>query len=168
MKVVIRNKSSKKRSYKQYKELRQFTISIAKEFGIYDQVETVYLTFRDEFPKTYYPKGQPLAGFFKCWNGNRVSISLCDFWDGNMNDRKSAIVHELTHTKQMINKELIVFKNGKTIKWKNKLNHTWKNFKFKVHDSMSDRKKQDKYLCKHFPWEKEVGKNLDKYLGYVA
>ena len=164
MKVVIRNLSSKKRSKKQYKELRLFAKTIANQLEINHKIKTLYLTYRDEWPHTYYPKQKPLGGFFKCWDGKRVSITFTGHWDVNMNTRMSSIVHELTHAKQMINKELLVFRNGKTVKWRGELNYSWKNFRFETLDGIQDRKKRNKYTNKHFPWEKEVQLNIKKFV----
>lgn len=163
MKVVVKNKSSKRRSSKQIKELKEFVFYIARELNIVDKIPTVYLTYKDNFTG-YYPKGKPLAGFFKSWNGHRVSIDLTGFWDVNLTARKEAIVHELTHAKQMIEKQLVVFKTGRTLKWNGRLNNSWKKWRENEILSMENESERLDYHLKLLPWEREVNLNIRKYL----
>ena len=163
MKIIVTNKSSKSRSQKQINELKKYVVYIAKQLNIYEKIPKVYLTYKDYFTG-YYPKGKPLAGFFKSWNGKRVSIDLTGFWDENMTSRKEAIVHELTHAKQMIEKRLVVFKTGRTLRWNGQLNKDWKKWKDSVISSMESSEDKLNYHLKLLPWEREVNKNLNKFL----
>lgn len=163
MQVVIKNKSSKIRSKKQQDELVDFAKKIAKEFNIDKKIKKINLTYRDNWVG-YYPKGKPLAGFFKAWNGSEVNIDFVGFWDKNLTQRKEAIIHELTHTKQMINKELVVFKTGRTLKWKGILYNKWKTWKESEISEIKSYKKRLDYHLGKLPWEIEVSTNVKKYL----
>lgn len=163
MRVIVKNHSSKKRSKKEINTLRNFASKIAKELNISKHISYISINYKDDWTG-YYPEGKPLAGFFKAWNGKRVTIDLVGFWDKNLMARKEAIVHELTHAKQMITKDLVVYKTGKTLKWKGKVCHSWKEWRMSKLNSLSSYKKRAEYHHKLLPWEKEVEENINFFL----
>jgi len=161
VKITLSNKTNKPRSKKSRQELKDFAKYMAEELGITQSIKVIRLTYKKDF-NGYYPKGKPLAGFFKLWNNGVVTIDLARHWDRSQEDRKTAIVHELTHVKQMISKQLVVYKNAKQVKWKGKYATQWKTFRDSIFDELTPDK-QDLYVRICFPWEAQVQANCDKY-----
>lgn len=103
MKIQVINRSNKKRSKASIDELKLFTIIAAVKLGIDKKISIVKLIYNTDF-HGYYPKGKPLYGFYKLYHNRTVVIYFAKHWDESQNARKTAIVHELTHAKQMIEK----------------------------------------------------------------
>jgi len=163
LKVVIRNLTNKKVLESEKKELRDFVKYISQQLNIENKIPVVFLTYKNNWTG-YYPKGKPLAGFFKSWNGNRVSIDLTDFWDTSLTARKEAIIHELTHAKQLIEKQLVVYKNGRQMKWNGVYFKKWKNWKASQIFSIKNKDERIKNHIKYLPWKKTVVSNVKKFL----
>ena len=164
MKISIRNLSNKKRSRKAMNELKDFAREIAQKLKITDNISEIRLRYTKQF-NGYYPKGQPLGGFFKLYNPETqvVTIDFTGFWDISREDRLVAIVHELTHVHQMVSEKLQISSDGKECKWKGKDYQKWKKLKLSLLDDMTPDE-QTEYLHKYLPWEKEVDRNCKKYI----
>lgn len=162
LKVFIRNYTKKARSLKQRNELKAFVHQMTKELGIDSKIKSVTLQYKNDWGRAYYPKNKPLGGFSFLLKKGHVRIILTKFWDEDQRSRKEGIIHELTHTKQLITNKLVLV-NDKEVLWKNKPYSKWKNFRFATLDKIKSEKKKEKYLVKHFPWEKEVRKNIAFY-----
>lgn len=162
MKVLIRNLSKKPRSRKAMNELRQFTTYMVSELSLSEHVDIVKLTYRDRFTG-YYPKGKPLGGFFKLYKNKIVNIDIADFWDRNKECRHVAIIHELTHVQQMAHAELEIAEDCKSLKWRGKICNSWKSFNESIYSAIICETQAKRYMYKRMPWERSVGKNVDKY-----
>jgi hypothetical protein len=161
MKVVVINRSNKKRSKASIDELKQFAFNVAGELDINKKIDIVRLIYHKDF-YNFYPKGKPLFGFYKLYHNRIVTIYLAKHWDASQNARKNSIIHELTHAKQMIEKRLVIGRGFNTVKWNGEINRTWKKFTFKKYESLGDRS-QDIYIRKLLPWENEVRQNTESY-----
>lgn len=159
MKIKIINRSNKKRSKESMDELKLFAFKAAIKLGIDKKISIIKLIYNKDF-YGYYPKGKPLYGFYKLFHNRTVVIYFAKHWDTSQYDRKIAIVHELTHAKQLIEKRLVVSRNFKEAKWNGEVNHSWKSWRQKKYDQLSDYGK-DVYTRKHFPWENEVRNNTN-------
>ncbi len=159
MKVKIRNRSNKKRSLSAMQELKDFSIHIAKELGIENKIILIQLNYTKGF-SDYYPKGKPMFGFHKLFKNKKVKIDFARYWDYSQTDRKEAIVHELTHVKQMVDKRLIISRDFKNVIWKGRPNQSWKKWRFKIFNELT-RKEKNKYTAKLLPWEAEVQSNIN-------
>jgi hypothetical protein len=162
MKVVVINRSNKKRSKASIDELKQFTVNVAAELGINKKIDIVRLIYHTDF-YNYYPKGKPLFGFYILYHDRIATIYLAKHWDASQNARKTSIIHELTHAKQMIEKRLVIGRNFNSAKWNGETNYSWKKFSFKKYESLSGRS-QDIYIRELLPWENEVRYNTESYL----
>lgn len=162
MKVTLVNFSNKKRSKKARQELKDFATFIAEELRVDSKIKHIKMRYTRKW-SGYYPKGKPLAGFFKAYRDGVTNIDFTGHWDFDRQTRLEAIVHELTHAKQLIEKRLVVYKNGRQMKWNGKYTNQWKDLKIDMLDSM-DADEVEKYIIKCLPWEKEVHKNIDKYV----
>lgn len=160
MKVTIRNLSKKPRGQRVKTDLKQYSEYIATELGISDHIKEIRLEYQNDY-FGYYGKKGPFQGFELLWSNGRVRIIFANNYDQDQFARKSFIVHELTHVKQLIMGELEPM--GKEIKWRGRFNHTWKKFSFKAMEKKQGDKAVNGYIRKHFPWEKEVQANCDYY-----
>lgn len=161
MKISIRNRSKKKRSKAAMQELKEFAQAVAIKFGIHHKIKQINLTYKSNWAN-YYPKGKPLGGFKKLYHNGILTIDFTKYWDYSQKSRKEAIIHEMTHAKQIIEKRLVISRNQKELTWNGKPHVKWKNFRFKQYDSLSVRKRTE-YREALLPWEREVGRNLKKY-----
>lgn len=162
MRVTLVNQSNKARSKKARNELKEFARDIVNKLGISQNIRHIKLRYTKQF-YGYYPKNKPLAGFFKAYKDGVVQIDFTGWWDRSQADRKIAIIHELTHAKQMIEKRLVVYKNGRQLKWNGKYTNCWKKFKLDLIEDMSEDE-LEKYIRKHLPWEREVYKNCERLM----
>lgn len=142
-------------------ELKRFAAEVAKALNIDSHISEIRIAYKKDF-YNYYPKGKPFGGFDKLWDGNIAKLDLTKFWDINVAERKAAIVHELTHVRQLISRDLEVI-GDKTIVWKGQVNHTWKVFRDSILESIITTKERDKYINLCFPWENEVTENIKKF-----
>jgi hypothetical protein len=163
MKVVIRNNTNKKVSVQEKQKLKEFVFHIAQSLNIETYIPVVYLTYKKKW-NGYYPKNKPLAGFFKSWNGKRVSIDFVAFWDTSLTARKEAIVHELTHAKQLIEKKLVIYKNGRQMKWNGNYYRDWKKWKTKEVFTIKNKSQRIASHTRYLPWEKDVVENVKTFL----
>jgi len=161
MKITINNHSNKKRSKKAMQDLKDFAELIAHRLDISDSIKHIKLRYTTKW-NGYYPKNKPLAGFFKAYSNGVVKLDFVGHWDGCQIDRKEAIIHELTHAKQIIERRLIIYKNGKQMKWNGEYYKDWKKFNLDHFGTLTPDQ-QLKYTKKHLPWEREVLKNINKY-----
>lgn len=157
MKVIIVNRSNKKRSVDSMNDLKLFAFDVVVKLGINKKIDVVRLIYNTDF-YNFYPKGKPLFGFHKLYHKRIITIYLAKHWDTSQSMRKISIIHELTHAKQMIEKRLVIGKNFKSAKWNGEINHTWKKFNFKEYEKLSDFKKNI-YTRTLLPWEDEVRHN---------
>ena len=162
MKVSIRNLSNKKRSKKAMEELKEYACFIAKELKIEKNIREINLKYKKNW-SGYYKKGKPLVGFTKSFNHGVVQIDLTGFWDVNQATRKEAIVHELTHAKQLIEKRLQISSNFKELKWNGVKFDKWKKWNNEKFQELSEKAFMKKRF-KLMPWEREVENNLEKFL----
>lgn len=162
MRVTIRNRTNKRRSVKSKEELRTFTRYIVKELGL-TRIKEINLTYTKQF-SGYYTKDKPMHGFVKLYKNGRVRIDLTQWWDSSRIANRSAVVHELTHVKQMQQRRMVINKNENAINWNGKRTDKWKKFRFATLEAMTTTKDADAYLRKWLPWEGEVQKNLAKYV----
>ncbi len=142
-------------------ELKDFSIYVAKKLKIENKIDTINLFYTKNF-HGYYPKGKPMYGFYKLFHNRQVRIDLTKHWDVSQKARKKSIVHELTHVKQMSEKRLVVSKDFKNIIWNDKINISWKKWRFAVADKLKAQKCRD-YTKKFLPWEREVETNTYKF-----
>lgn len=159
--IKFKNYTKKKRSTRIKKELIEFSLYMAKEFEIDQNIKSLTFEFRNDWIG-YYPKGKPLGGFRFMLSNGHMRIVLTKFWDINQKARKEAVVHEMTHAKQILTKKLVVVKD-KDIVWANKNYDKWKKFRFNKYVQIKNIKVQKEYLEKHFPWEQEVNQNIKRY-----
>lgn len=164
MKIRVKNLSKKPRSKRQYKLLKDWAVFIALELNVYHHIDELRITYKNDWPYNYYPAGKPMGGFKKLYNNRIATIDLTDFWDEDMECRKGAIVHELTHLKQMVEGRLVPSSDYKSVKWNGKTSSKWKTFRTEFYDGLRSNKLARQYLTHHLPWEAEVQANLDKYV----
>jgi hypothetical protein len=162
MKVTIRNNSNKRRSKQAMQDIKDFTVCIARELEIYDKIKEVRIRYTKDW-NGYYPKGKPFAGFKKLLSNKIVRIDLTRSWDRNISSRHEAIVHELTHVKQLIENRLQIHSSCRSVRWNHKTQSKWRMFRDKFHEAMDVSLQQD-YIELHFPWEAEVRQNCDRYI----
>ena len=163
MKVSIKNLSKKSRSKKYMNELKQYAREISFELGTALDIKEIKLTYKDHW-NGYYPKGKPLGGFIKLYKNKIVQIDFVGHWDLNQHSRKRAIIHELTHVSQILEGRLQINKACNDLKWKGNPYPKWKLFRNKEYEEKSTIKEKNKYAGKLFPWEREVEKNISRYL----
>ena len=162
MKISIRNYSNKKRSVKLKNELKIFTEKIAKELDIYSKIKEIKLFYVTN-SHNYYPKDKPFGGFNFLFSKGIVNICFYKTWDKSQQCRKNVIIHELTHVKQLINKELEVSKNGKFVKWNNQIFDRWNLYDEQTYENCSiDSEIFETYKCFVMPWEVEIPYNIKK------
>lgn len=159
MRVRIRNFSKKARNRKSMNELKHWATFVAEIMDISTKIREIKLEYKNSYDGYY--GNSPFQGFDLLWNGKDAKIIFSQFYDSNQEQRRSFIVHELTHVLQLISGDMeIVGDNREKIKWKGRFNHTWKKFRFSKMESL-EKGQINGYLAKHFPWEKEVQINCD-------
>ena len=141
--------------------LKAFTKKIAERLEIDHRIKHIDLRIVKEW-HGYYPKGKPLGGFKKVRKGKTVRIDLTGHWDKSITMNKEAIVHELTHVKQLIEKRLEVNRSATELKWLGKKQVQWKKFRLSKLDSLGSINAW-RYTYKYMPWEKEVHDSIKKY-----
>lgn len=154
MRVNITNRTNRRRSIAARQDLKDFAVKVAEKLGISDYIEEISLYYLKTH-RMYFREG-PLGGFRRLWDGKRIRIDIAKHWDTDQHARKTAIVHEMTHVKQMIDRRLVIHHGGKSLKWRGRRYDGWKNYKFALD-------KTDSYRIKHLPWESEVVENIRKY-----
>lgn len=163
MKINIRNKSDIVRTKSEMDYLKIFTAELAWELGIACDVREIRLRYRNWW-YGYYPKGKPLAGFYKLFKAGIVTIDLTGHWDADLIARKTAIVHELTHVKQIVEKRLRVHSNCRVVHWNGSRVDTWKKYRESIRDSLTSQEARRRYKGNLIPWEWEVWENVDKLI----
>jgi hypothetical protein len=161
-KIKIKNNSNKLRSKKSIDELKNLAFKVCNDLKIYDIIDSCNINYTKKL--NYYRDSQPLYGFKKLFNNNKVTIDLAEVWDTSQYVRKLTIIHELTHAKQMIDKRLIINDNCNSVIWNGKVVNTWRKFKFTEFNKLKTNKEKDKYIKPKLPWELEVRKNVSKLL----
>jgi len=161
MRVIIRNKSNKRRSKTSMSELKEFACDIANKLKISNKIKVIRITYTKTF-HGYYPKGKPMFGFKKLLNSGVVTIDLAHHWDYSKESNREGIIHELTHVKQLVEKRLVIDKDCKQVIWNGKTNNTWNKFRFSNLDGMN-AEDQVVYIEKFFPWERDVNRNIARY-----
>jgi len=160
MKITLTNRSNKKRTKKARKKLKSFAYKVAKDLKLLDELKEIRLYYETQF-KGYYPVNKPLHGFRKLFNNKVVTICFTQHWDLDVTSRKEAIVHELTHVKQMVEGRLKI-RQPKTVWWNGKLFNKWKKVNIDDVENLSS-KEWLKVRKKYLPWEMEVHKNCKVY-----
>lgn len=160
--VRIRNKSNKNRSLEAMKELKELATFVAQELNITEHINSISINYTKEL--NYYLKNKPLYGFYKLFNDNKVRIDLAKNWDKSQIIRKTTIVHELVHVKQMIEKRLVIGPDLDTAHWNGKLITSWKKFRWKELKELKTTIEQSLYIKKTLPWESEVNNYVKKYI----
>lgn len=162
MRVTIRNRTNKKISVRSKEDLRTFFKHIVRILGIEDWIDEAQLTFTKDHG-SYYPKGKPLHGFRRLYDGKIVKIDFAGSWNVSQDKRKRTIIHELTHVKQLIGGKLEISDDSKTAYWKGRKTVKWKQFRFAELDKLREPEDMQAYLNKYLPWEAEVQSNVDEY-----
>ena len=164
MKINIKNLSNKQRSIKAKNDLQLFTKDAVIKMNLENDINEIRIIYKKEF-YNFYKKNQQFLGFKKLYNNKIVTIILARNWDMSQEVRKSAIIHELTHVKQIATKKIILNKDFSDIKYKGKVFPMWKNYSNKKFNTLEkkDYSIARRYFEKHFPWEREVDKNVQKY-----
>lgn len=162
MKIKVINISNKRRSRKSTSLLKEFINLAICALDLEDHIDEVRIRFTKDF-YNYFPKGKPLAGFDKLYSNRICKIDLTKHWDTSLKANKEAIIHELTHIRQLIDKRLVLGKDRKTVIWNGKVNNDWRKYNEAKFEKMSSKKSFELFY-KYMPWEKEVYNNIRKFV----
>ncbi len=161
MLVTFKNRSNKLISRTRVVFLKRFARLMACTLEIDRRINLIDLRLTKDW-HGYYPKGEPLGGLIKLYHNKIVRIDLTRHWDTSLLMNKEAIIHELTHAKQLIEKRLVINRTRTEAKWLGKKVVTWKKFRVARLNELPT-KRSWAYTERLIPWEREVRTNVQKY-----